>query len=305
MNLRIATRQSPLALWQARHVQSLLQAAQPDASVTLLPLTTSGDRELSQPLGARGGKGLFVKELEEALLDDRADLAVHSMKDVTTHLPAGLCLTAFLAAEDPRDAFVSPRFSSLADLPRGAKVGTASLRRRALLLGVRPDLELMDIRGNVGTRLRRLDEGGFDALVLACAGLHRLGLAARIAEALPVDPFLPAIGQGIIGIECRTDDAVTRRALEALNDRASETRLSAERALNAGLGGSCRAPVAGHAVSRGTRLALTGWVGVPDGSRSLRETIEGPSTQAAKLGAELARQLLAAGAGEMLASIGA
>lgn len=305
MNLRIATRQSPLALWQARHVQARLQAAQPGATVSLLPITTAGDRILSQTLGAVGGKGLFVKELEEALLEGRADLAVHSMKDVTAQLPAGLCLTAFLEAEDPRDALVSPRYGTIEQLPRGARVGTASLRRRAQLLALRPDLQVLDVRGNVGTRLRKLDEGEFDALLLACAGLIRLGESGRIREVLEPDRFLPAIGQGVIGIECRTDDAATRRVLESLNDPCSATRLAAERALNAGLGGSCRSPVAGHAILGDGRIALSGWVGMPDGSHSLRERIEGPAAGAAELGATLAERLLRAGAREILAAVGA
>lgn len=305
MKLRLATRQSPLALWQARHVQALLESAHPGLQVSLLPFTTSGDRALDRPLAGIGGKGLFIKELEEALLDGSADLAVHSMKDVTAQLPDGLCLTAYLAAEDPQDAFVSLQYASLAQLPAGARVGTSSLRRRGQLLALRPDLTVLDLRGNVGTRLQRLDEGRYDALLLACAGLKRLGLASRITESLDSRRFLPAIGQGIIGIECRSDDAATRQALAVLNDDASTTRLAAERALNSGLGGSCRAPVAGHAVLDGDQLELTGWVGMPDGSRVLRKSCAGPANAAGRLGSALAETLLAAGAREILVAIDA
>ena len=311
-SLRIATRQSPLALWQAEHVKAQLHAAHPDLTITLIPLSTAGDRMLSQTLAGVGGKGLFVKELEDALLENRADLAVHSMKDVTVHVPPGLCLSAFLAAEDPRDALVSNRYATLVELPRGARVGTSSLRRKSQLLALRPDLVVEDLRGNVGTRLTRLDENKFDAVLLACAGLKRLGFASRIREALDVDRFVPAIGQGVIGIECRAADVATRKLLLPLNDAASATRLAAERALNAGLGGSCQAPVAGHAVLResgiGNResqktLCLTGLVAVPDGSRIVKDQIEGRADAAAELGIRLADRLLAAGGREILRAL--
>lgn len=304
MNLRIATRQSPLALWQAEHVRTLLQALQPDVAVRLVPMTTTGDRQLERSLAQSGGKGLFVKELEEALRDGRADLAVHSMKDVPTAQPEGLCLAAFLPGEDPRDAFVSVRHRSLAALPAGAKVGSASLRRQAQLLAERPDLQVEVLRGNVGTRLRRLDQQEFDAILLACAGLTRLGLSERITEALDVQRFVPAIGQGVIGLECRAGDRATRERLERLHDRVSGIRLAAERALNARLGGACTVPVAGHAVVAGERVRLTGLVAAPDGRRVLKDHLEGAAADAAALGTALAERLIAAGGGEILRGIG-
>lgn len=304
MNLRIATRQSPLALWQAEHVRALLQALYPGVLVSLVPMTTSGDRQLERSLSQSGGKGLFVKELEEALREGRADLAVHSMKDVPVAQPDGLCLAAFLPGEDPRDAFVSLRYASLRELPRGARVGTSSLRRQSQLRAERADVAAEALRGNVGTRLRKLDEGQFDAILLACAGLTRLGLAARITEVLDVQRFVPAIGQGVIGLECRADDRATRALIEPLGDRVSATRLAAERALNARLGGACTVPVAGHAVVQGERLRLTGLVAAPDGGRVVKDHIEGAAADAAALGEALAQRLLAAGGGEILRAIG-
>lgn len=301
--LRIATRESPLALWQAEHVRALLRAAHPGLEVELLPMTTRGDQLLAGALAESGGKGLFVKELEQALLEGRADLAVHSMKDVPVQQPPGLALVAFLSAEDPRDAFVSNHHASLDALPQGAQVGTASLRRQSLLRALRPDLRVGMLRGNVGTRLRRLDEGQFDAILLACAGLDRLGLSSRIRERLDVQSFVPAIGQGIIGIECRDDDATTRSRVAALNDRLSETRLAAERTLNARLGGSCQVPVAGHARISNKRIVLDACVAAPDGSRQVRGSIEGRCDDAHDLGRELAARLLAEGAREILLAI--
>jgi hydroxymethylbilane synthase len=303
MILRIATRRSPLALWQAEHVRALLRERHPDLEVTLVPMVTSGDKQLDGALV--GGKGWFVKELEEALLEGRADLAVHSMKDVPVAQPAGLVLTAFLPGEDPRDAFVSNGWARLAELPRGARVGTSSLRRASQLRAERPDVEVAELRGNVGTRLSRLDEKRFDAILLACAGLTRLGLAARIREPLAVDRFVPAIGQGIIGLECRDGDAATRERLAVLDDPASATRLAAERAMNARLGGSCTVPVAGHAVARDGRVRLTGLVAAPDGSRVVKDSAEAPAAEAAALGAALAQRLLDAGAAPILRALGA
>ena len=303
MILRIATRRSPLALWQAEHVRALLRQRHPDLEVTLVPMVTSGDKQLDGALV--GGKGWFVKELEEALLEKRADLAVHSMKDVPVAQPAGLALAAFLPGEDPRDAFVSNGWARLADLPRGARVGTSSLRRASQLRAERPDLEVSELRGNVGTRLARLDEQRFDAVLLACAGLTRLGLAARIREPLAVDRFVPAIGQGIIGLECRADDATTRERLAVLGDAASATRLAAERAMNARLGGSCTVPVAGHAVVQDGRVRLTGLVAAPDGSRLVKDSAEGLAADAAALGAALAQRLLDAGGAPILRALGA
>lgn len=304
MNLRIATRQSPLALWQAEHVKRQLETRQPGLVVTLVPLTTAGDRQLDRSLAQVGGKGLFVKELEEALHDERADLAVHSMKDVPVRQPAGLELVAFLPGEDPRDAFVSNRYATLDELPRGAHVGTSSLRRQSQLRALRPDLRVGELRGNVGTRLLRLDEHTYDAILLACAGLVRLGLPGRIREALAVERFVPAIGQGIVGIECRADDARTRDLVTVLNAPASATRLAAERAMNAKLGGACTVPVAGHAIVDGARFNLVGLVAAPDGTRVVRDRIEGPVARAAELGAQLGEHLLVAGGAEILRRIG-
>lgn len=304
MLLKIATRESPLALWQAQHVKMRLEAAHPQLRVELLPMTTRGDQLLSSPLAAVGGKGLFVKELEQAMLESRADIAVHSMKDVPAQQPDGLTLAAFLSGEDPRDAFVSNRFGTLAELPADAIVGTSSLRRQAQLRAARPDLTVRDLRGNVGSRLRKLDEDQYDAILLAHAGLARLGLAARIRESFDPQWFLPAIGQGIIGIECRRDDAQTQTLLAPLDDPQSAARLAAERAMNAKLGGACQVPVAGHAVIRGERLRLDGLVGAPDGSQLIRDAVEGHVDDAAALGGELADRLLANGAGAILAALG-
>lgn len=304
MTLRIATRESPLALWQAEHVKARLQAAHPGLDVVLVPMTTRGDQLLGSPLSSVGGKGLFVKELEQAMLEGRADLAVHSMKDVPVQQPDGLMLTAFLATEDPRDAFVSNRFAALAELPAGAVVGTSSLRRQAQLRAERPDLTVRDLRGNVGTRLRKLDENQYDAILLAHAGLARLGLGARIRESFAVTRFIPAIGQGIIGIECRSDDAATRERLRVLDDRGSAIRLAAERAMNARLGGACQVPVAGHAVVDADTVRLSGLVAAPDGSKQVRGDIDGPVAEAAALGAALAERLLASGARTILSALG-
>jgi hydroxymethylbilane synthase len=304
MNLRIATRQSPLALWQAQHVKQRLESRHAGLSVQLVTMTTAGDRQADRPLAGVGGKGLFVKELEAALLDGRADLAVHSMKDVPVKQPPGLVLAAFLEGEDPRDAFVSSRHARLADLPKGARVGTSSLRRQSQLRAPRPDLAVADLRGNVGTRLLRLDENRFDAVLLACAGLVRLGLPGRIREALDPERFVPAIGQGIVGIECREDDARTRGLVAALHDPGSATRLAAERAMNARLGGACTVPVAGHAVVEAGRVRLVGLVAAPDGTRVVRDRIEGPAERAAELGERLAGHLLEAGGATILRAIG-
>ncbi len=302
--IRIATRESPLALWQAYHVRDRLLALGEGLSVELVPMTTQGDQLLGSPLSAIGGKGLFVKELEQAMLEGRADIAVHSMKDVPAQQPDGLCLSAFLAGEDPRDAFVSNTYGSLAELPQGAHVGTSSLRRQTQLRALRPDLAISPLRGNVGTRLRKLDEGQYDAILLAAAGLIRLGLQQRIRESLDVDAFVPAIGQGIVGIECRTADAATRATLDRLHDEPSTQRLTAERALNARLGGACQVPVAGHARIVGGELHLKAVVGDPTGSRMVRDEIRGPVDQAAALGNALAERLLDAGARGILQGLG-
>jgi hydroxymethylbilane synthase len=303
-SVRIATRESPLALWQANHVKGLLEAAHPGLAVELVPMSTSGDRFLDTTLQQAGGKGLFVKELEQAMHENRADLAVHSMKDVPVRLPAGLVLSAFLASADPRDAFVSARYASLAALPQGARVGTASLRRQAQLRARRADLQVSELRGNVGTRLRRLDEGEYDAILLACAGLDRLGFADRIRERLSMETFVPAIGQGVIGIECREADARIRDLLRPLHSLEVAWRLGAERAMNARLGGACHVPVAGHARVEGDRLLLDGLVGSPDGQTLVRDQISGDAREGPALGLALAERLLAAGASKILRGLG-
>ena len=298
--IRIATRKSPLALWQAEHVRDRLLALHPGLQVELLKMSTQGDRILDSPLAKIGGKGLFVKELEQGMLDGRADLAVHSMKDVPAELPDGLCLGAILDREDPRDAFVSRQYSSVDDLPEGARVGTSSLRRQCQLRARRPDLQILDLRGNVGTRLGKLDAGDYDAIVLACAGLKRLGLSARITHALTAEEMLPAIAQGVIGIECRVDDARVRGLIGSLNHVETGQRTAAERAMNATLAGGCQAPVAGYSLLHDGVIELRGLVGQPDGSKVIRGDVSGAAEQAEALGKQLAEDLLARGARSIL-----
>ncbi len=237
-----------LRSWQAEHVRDRLLALHPGLQVELLKMSTQGDRILDSPLAKIGGKGLFVKELEQGMLEGRADLAVHSMKDVPSELPTGLCIGAILEREDPRDAFVSSHYASVDDLPEGARVGTSSLRRQCQLRARRPDLQILDLRGNVGTRLGKLDAGDYDAIVLACAGLKRLGLSARITRELAPEEMLPAIAQGVIGIECRVDDERINRLIRPLNHEDTRYRTQAERAMNAALAGGCQAPVAGYSL---------------------------------------------------------
>jgi len=298
--LRIATRKSQLALWQAEHVAALIRKAHPGISVELLPMSTKGDRIQDRSLAAIGGKGLFIKELEAALEDRRADIAVHSMKDVPGDLPAGLMIAAVLPRADARDALITRGSLRLEDLPRGARLGTSSLRRQAQLLAARPDLRIEALRGNVDSRLKRLDNGELDAIVLACAGLTRLGLESRIAARLDPKVSLPAVGQGVIGIECRIDDSGSREALRALNDAATRTAVNAERAFAHRLGGSCQSPIAAYAQVERERVSLVGLVAEPDGSRLLRDTISGSAANAQELGEQLAERVLAAGAGELL-----
>ncbi|MDN5872868.1 MAG: hydroxymethylbilane synthase, partial [Sinobacteraceae bacterium] len=287
--LRIATRRSALAMWQAEHVRSRLLKVHRRLQVELVPMVTEGDRRLAGSLAEIGGKGLFVKELEAALLAERADIAVHSMKDVPAKLPDGLRLGAFLRGEDPRDAFVSTRYDSIAALPEGSRVGTASLRRQAQLRAARPDLEIVQVRGNVGTRLSKVDNGKVDGLLLAHAGLVRLDLAERIRESLDVDRFIPAVAQGVIGIECRVNDRATLRRLAPLHNRETAIRLKAERAFSARLGGACTVPVAGHARIIDDHLQLIGLVASPDGTRLVRGSVEGPLAAARRLGERLAQ----------------
>ncbi len=318
--LRIATRKSQLALWQAEHVASQLRRGHPGLEVQLVPMSTKGDRIQDRSLAAIGGKGLFIKELETALEDGLADLAVHSMKDVPGELPDGLMIAAVLPRADARDALVTPAapgsptagrehhdrdaplsfISGLEELPRGARLGTSSLRRQAQVLAARPDLRIEPLRGNVDTRLRRLDAGELDAIILACAGLLRLGLQARIAARLDPRVLLPAVSQGIIGVECRSSDARSRDALRALDHAATRTVMEAERAFARRLGGSCQSPVAAHARIDANRLTLEGLVAEPDGSRLLRDSISGSAAHAQSLGEELAERLLGSGAGDLL-----
>jgi len=302
-SVRIATRKSPLAVWQAEHVAQSLRAAHPGLGVELVHMSTRGDVMLDSPLSKVGGKGLFVKELEHGILCGRADLAVHSMKDVPVDFPPGLHLAAVLPREDPRDALVSEAYRDFRALPPGARVGTCSLRRQCQLRGLRPDLQTIDLRGNVNTRLAKLDAGQFDAIVLAAAGLTRLGLDGRIGSYLEPEVCLPAIGQGAIGVECRSEDAVVNRLLAPLDDRLTRVRVTAERAVNARLGGSCQVPVAGYAELRGSRLWLRALVGRPDGSQLVRGEVSGPGEEAAALGRQLGDELLNRGGGEILRSL--
>ncbi|HEY2633609.1 MAG TPA: hydroxymethylbilane synthase [Steroidobacteraceae bacterium] len=298
--LRIATRKSQLALWQAEHVAGLLREAHEGLEVALVPMLTQGDRIQDRSLAAIGGKGLFIKELEVALEEERADIAVHSMKDLPGDLPAGLTIAAVLERADARDALLTASAGRLDDLPRGARVGTSSLRRQAQLLAARPDLAIQGLRGNVDTRLRRLETGDMDAIVLACAGLIRLGLESRITARLDPKKFVPAVAQGVIGIECRAADSRTLGLVTGLNHRDTRIAMDAERAFAHRLGGSCQSPIAAHARLEGQRLLLDGLVAEPDGSRLLRDSASGGIDDPAALGRLLADRILAAGAGPLL-----
>lgn len=298
--LRIATRKSPLALWQAKHVRAALLARHPGLEIELVTMTTQGDKIVDTPLAKVGGKGLFVKELELGMLEGRADLAVHSMKDVPVEFPEGLGLAAILPREDPRDALVSNSYETIDALPGGAHVGTSSLRRQCQLRARRPDLDVHDLRGNVNTRLNKLDAGDYDAILLACAGMKRMGWAERITEALAPERFVPAIGQGAIGIECRDDDARVQALVRELDDAHTATRVRAERALNAALMGGCQVPIAGYAeISHGV-IVLRGLVGRPEGGELVEGVISGRPEDAEELGRVLADDLLSRGAREIL-----
>ncbi|HEX7990813.1 MAG TPA: hydroxymethylbilane synthase [Stenotrophomonas sp.] len=298
--LRIATRKSPLALWQSEHVADRLRQAHPGLQVELVPMSTRGDEILDRSLAAIGGKGLFLKELELAMLRGEADCAVHSLKDVPMELEAPFVLPAILTRADSADAFVSNTYASLDALPQGACVGTSSLRRQAQLRALRPDLQSRDLRGNVNTRLAKLDAGEYDAIILACAGLERLELGARIRDRLVAPQWLPAPAQAAVAIECRQDDAGTIALLKALDDAATRTCVEAERAMNRALDGSCHVPVAGLAQWRGEDLWLQGLVGGVTDGRAVRAQAQGPASDPEALGQEVARQLLAGGAGELL-----
>jgi len=301
--LRIATRKSPLALWQANHVRDALMARNPGLDVELFTMTTQGDKILDTPLAKVGGKGLFVKELELGILEGRADLAVHSMKDVPVEFPEGLGLAAILEREDPRDVLISSTFSSIDALPEGARVGTSSLRRQCQLRARRPDLEVLDLRGNVNTRLAKLDNGDYDAILLAAAGVKRMGWEDRITELLPPEQFLPAIGQGAIGIEIRVADERVSRVVKALNDEQTATRIRAERALNERLQGGCQVPIAGYSeISHGV-MVLRALVGRPDGTELVQGVISGKPEDGEELGQVLADDLLSRGAKQILAEV--
>ena len=301
--LKIATRQSPLALWQAEHIRSRLNQLYPDLTVELVKFVTQGDKILDTPLAKIGGKGLFVKELEAALLDGRADLAVHSMKDVPMHLPDGLSLAVICEREDPFDAFVSNQYQHFNELPQGAKVGTSSLRRKCQILQQRPDLEIIDLRGNVGTRLSKLDEGLYDAIILASAGLKRLGLAGRIRHSLSAEISLPAVGQGALGLECRSNDSALLKLIEPLQHQETSNCVRAERAFNAYLEGGCQVPIAGYATLRNDQIQIEGRVGSVDGKVILKAQRVGAIEQAEQLGEQLAQDLLAQGAGDLLKAL--
>jgi hydroxymethylbilane synthase len=298
--LRIATRKSQLAMWQAAHVATLLRQAHSGLDVVLVPMVTQGDRIQDRSLAAIGGKGLFIKELEVALEEQRADMAVHSMKDLPGDLPEGLVIGAVLERADPHDALIAANAARLEELPRGARVGTSSLRRQAQLLAARPDLCIEPLRGNVDSRLRRFDAGELDAIVLACAGLIRLGLESRITARIDTAVCLPAVAQGVIGIECRASDERVLQLLSALNHSATRTVMDAERAFAHRLGGSCQSPIAAHARLEGDALTLNGLVAEPDGSKLLRDKQSGSTRDPATLGALLAERMLGAGAGPLL-----
>jgi len=302
--IRIATRKSPLALWQAEEVSRQLKKFHPGLEVELVTMTTQGDKILDTPLAKIGGKGLFVKELETGMLEGDADIAVHSMKDVPMLLPEGLHLAVIMEREDPTDAFVSNTISNIADLPLNAKVGTCSLRRQTQLKEARPDVEILDLRGNVNTRLGKLDNGDYDAIILASAGLIRLGFEDRIAHSISTDISLPAIGQGAVGIECRSNDEEINALLAPLHHKKTAICVNAERALNARLNGGCQVPIGGYAELEGDEVRLRGLIGFPDGSKLFRSEKRSTHAEAEALGVEIAEDLLSQGGGEVLKYLG-
>ena len=301
--LKIATRQSPLALWQANFVKNRLEDLYPQIEVKLISMVTKGDVILDTPLAKIGGKGLFVKELENALLEKCADIAVHSMKDVPMQFPKGLGLSVICKREDPRDAFVSNKYQSLDELPQGSIVGTSSLRRQCQLKQLRPDLDIRSLRGNVGTRLTKLDNGDYDAIILAAAGLIRLGMPNRITSFIEATQFLPAAGQGAVGIECRTDDATVQALLAPLADPETTACVLAERAMNAHLQGGCQVPIGGYAVLENGHIYLRALVGALDGSKIIYAEGKNTLENAEILGVQIAEKLLAQGADRILADV--
>ena len=301
--LTIGTRQSLLALWQSNHIAALLREKYPECEVVLKKIVTKGDRILDVPLAQIGGKGLFTKEIETELADGTIDLAVHSLKDMPTVLPEGLCLTAITERANVGDAFVSNKYASFEELPLGAVIGTSSLRRKAQLLAARPDLQIMDLRGNVDTRLRKLDEGLYDAIILAAAGLERLGHGDRITALIPPEVCLPAVGQGALAIEARTADDEVRSMLEFLNDLPTKQSTDAERAFLGLLEGGCQVPIGVHADVAGEQIKIEAIIAALDGSTVLRDTITGKAEDAVALGQQLGKKMLAAGGQEILAAI--
>ncbi len=301
--IRIATRKSPLAMWQAEHVAAALKAVHPGIEVELLGMSTQGDKILDTPLARIGGKGLFVKELEQGMLEGAADIAVHSMKDVPVELPDGLHLPVIMQREDPRDAFVSTHHADLDALPQGACVGTSSLRRQCQIMAQRPDLQLLPLRGNVNTRLRKLDAGEYDAIILAAAGLIRLEFGERIRAFIAPEQSLPAIGQGAVGIECRVDDPRVNDLIAPLHDLRTAICVRAERALNQRLEGGCQVPIAGHAMLDGDQLWLRGLVGSVDGRTLIRGELRGTAAEAESMGVALAESLLSQGADKILKAL--
>lgn len=301
--LRIATRKSALALWQANHVRSLLREAHTGIEIELVKIVTQGDRILDRPLSEIGGKGLFLKELEKAMLDGEADLAVHSMKDVPANMADGLVLDAVLPRANPYDALVSRGNRLLADLPAGSNIGTSSLRRKSQLLALRPDLKVSDLRGNVDTRLRKLDEGQYDAIILACAGLQRLGLGDRISETLLPPDWLPASTQGIIGLQCREGDTHTLSLIKSLADQDTMVVALAERAVAQVLEATCQVPLAVHAVLQNGIIDLKSRVNTTDGKQSVQAVGQAPASDAVELGKRVATELLKNGAGKIIANL--
>lgn len=301
--IRIATRESQLALWQAHEVSRLLSKHHPGIEVEIIGMTTEGDRFLQASLAAAGGKGLFVKELEQCLLDNHADIAVHSMKDVPYELPETLGIHAILEREDPRDALVSNQFSSLDELPKNAVVGTSSTRRECQLRALRPDLNIKPLRGNVNTRLRKLDEGEYDAIILACAGLKRLGFENRIAAYIDITTSIPAIGQGAIGIECRNNDSTTQELLLPLHSESTALSVNAERDISTALSANCHLPIAAHAHQSKDALSLQALVGQPDGSKMLRASASGSNSDIATITQNVIAELMDQGAAELISSL--
>jgi hydroxymethylbilane synthase len=298
--LKIATRKSPLALWQADHVKSKLELYHDDLIVELVEMTTKGDQILNSPLSKIGGKGLFIKELETGILNGKADIAVHSMKDVPYELPIDFEIGAILERENPFDAFVSNNFNTIDDLPNGARVGTCSMRRMVQIKAKRPDLHILDLRGNVNTRLRKLDDGEYDAIILACAGLIRLGFEDRIKQQIPEKIILPAVGQGAVGIEIRANDIEVKEILYPLIDIETTIRVEAERAMNARLEGGCSVAIAAYSNIDNNEIVITGLVGSVKTGEILKRDISGPTDQAEKLGKALAEELISLGAMDIL-----